>query len=464
MQHFKISIIFIIALTSGCTHLPREDGFSGVEQAVAGRVPQKVYWYQGDEEDEKARAALRALLQQPLTAQSAVQIALLNNRQLQVEYERLGIAQADLVQAGLLSNPILFAGIRFPKGGRGGNNIEFALAKEFLDVLLRPARQRLAEREFEQVRLRVAAAVLDKVAGVLTAYYRVQGKQRLQEIMALAADAQHATYALAQRFEQAGNLSEKELALNRGAAADMSAELLTAQTELVNARADLNGLLGLDASDRDWILADGLPELPGSDPEPDRLEDDAVEASLELRALKNETDQLAEALAMTRRYRWLGGADFGVSTERDPDGSRVTGPNFSIELPLFDQRQAAIARLESRVRQSRSRYQAEETALRNQVRSLMERMAMARRIAEYHRDEVIPARQQVVKFTRQEQNYMLVDIFELLFARQQEIQAYRTYVNALTDYWESDARLARAAGTAFFEGPDLTNDNAQPVE
>ena len=60
---------------------------------------------------------MRSLLGRKLTVDDAVQIAMLNNRELQAVYSDLGLAQADLVQAGLFKNPILDAAILFPLSG-----------------------------------------------------------------------------------------------------------------------------------------------------------------------------------------------------------------------------------------------------------------------------------------------------------------------------------------------------------
>ena len=62
---------------------------------------------------------VKALLGNDLTAEAAVQIALLNNRKLQAVYNRLGIAQADLVQAGLPPNPILLVDVHPGTSGPG---------------------------------------------------------------------------------------------------------------------------------------------------------------------------------------------------------------------------------------------------------------------------------------------------------------------------------------------------------
>jgi len=452
MFRYKNSIIIFVLLLTGCTHVPRDGEFSDVEQLVGKRIPQKVHWYQGSSEDAEVDKAIYDLIAEPLTAAGAVQIALLNNRRLQAEYEVLGIAQADLVQAGLLSNPVLFASIRFPHGG-GRTNTEFALAKDFLDLLLRPARRRLAEGEFERAKLQVANAVLDLAASVTTVFYRVQGTAQLTRMLGVVNDSAQASYELAQRFDAAGNLSERALAQERNAAAETYVELARVRAEAQSARDELNRLLGLTGSARDWTLAEQLLELPQIDPDADAAEALAVGQRLDLAEARKEIAQLADALEITRSYRFIGGATVGVSSERDTDGTHVTGPNFSIELPVFDQRQAEIARLESLHKQSQARAAALESEIRAEVRAAFNRVSAARTLVEQYQKEVIPANEQVVKFTQQEQNYMLVDVFELLFARRQARSAYRGYIEAVRDYWIARAELTRAAGGSL---PEIT--------
>jgi len=289
----------------------------------------------------------------------------------------------------------------------------------------------------------------DLAAEVQSAFYKVQGNQQLVDIQNIATDTAQVSYELAQRFDEAGNISELELAQERSAAADMSAELLRTNANLQGSRDALNRLLGLTGGDRHWSLGHKLLELPDSDPDQDYVEEVALNQRLDLADSKKEISQLSEALELTRKYRWIGGATFGVSTERDPGGGRVTGPNFSVEIPIFDQRQAEIARLESLLEQSMSRCATLQVAIQNDVRAAVHRISAARNLSEYYRDELVPAREQVVKFTQQEQNYMLVDVFELLFSRQQEIQTYRGYIDSLTEYWIARVDLARIIGVGL---------------
>ncbi len=149
---------------SGCASVPRKGGFSDVAQVIEERAGQRVHWSQGTPEDAEVTRAVEALLADELSVGAAVQIALLNNRGLQATYEDLGIAQADLVQAGLLRNPAFFGSVRSSNRSSSETNTEFGVVQDFLDILIRPARKKFAAAEFEEAKLRVADAVLNLAA------------------------------------------------------------------------------------------------------------------------------------------------------------------------------------------------------------------------------------------------------------------------------------------------------------
>ena len=82
----------ILLLISGCTRVPRDAGFPDVQHAVDQRIGQQVQWNRQTRDDREIAATLQRMLSEPLTADRAVQVALLNNRNLQAIYEDLGLA------------------------------------------------------------------------------------------------------------------------------------------------------------------------------------------------------------------------------------------------------------------------------------------------------------------------------------------------------------------------------------
>src|SRR4026208_2518339 len=121
----------LVSLT-GCASVDLSAGFPDVSAAIPERQTVKIVWNRGTELDQKAADQLRVLLQRKLTADDAVQIALLNNRDLQAVYTELGVAQADLVQAGLFRNPIVDAAVLFPLSGVRPD-LQLTMVISFLD-------------------------------------------------------------------------------------------------------------------------------------------------------------------------------------------------------------------------------------------------------------------------------------------------------------------------------------------
>ena len=145
-------------------------------------------------------------------------------------------------------------------------------------------------------------------------------------------------------------------------------------------------------------------------------------------------------------WRWIGKADLGISTERDTDGQWVTGPSLTLELPVFNQGQADIARLEARLRQGQKRLAAQAVNIRSEVRSLRSRLMMQRHLVEQYKEVIIPLQERIVHLTLQEYNYMLTGVFDLLIARQNEFDNYQNYIKTIQDYWITLSQIQRVVG------------------
>jgi cobalt-zinc-cadmium efflux system outer membrane protein len=143
----------------------------------------------------------------------------------------------------------------------------------------------------------------------------------------------------------------------------------------------------------------------------------------------------------------------GVSTARDPEGTRVTGPELSVELPIFDQGQARAARILAQVRQARARQAELAVNIRAEVRALRNRLVVAHRSAEHYRTVLLPLREKALKESQLRYSAMLLGVFQLLQARREQIEAYRSYLETVRDYWITRAELERASGGSLDAQP-----------
>ena len=449
-------LIFSLVTLIGCASVPEDSGFSDVETLVGDRIDQKLHWNKGSEPDEEVARAIDELLAVDLSPEAAVQIALLNNPNLQAVYEDLGVTQADVVEAGLLENPTIFGQARFPDGSDGSTNLEFGIAQNFLSLLMLPARKNLAELHFEQKKLLVADKVIRLAADVRKAYFVAVGAAESRKLHKHKATAAENAFDLALRMRSAGNMSDLDLAEQQVRYEQARIDLADSEGLYLEARENLNRLMGLWGDRTDWSLIDKLPDVPDHEVPLNHLESVAIANRLDLAAARKEVEAMAQALGITVDWRWVGGIEVGISTERDTDRTWVTGPSLSIELPIFNQHQADIARLEAKLRLSHQRLTAQAIQIRSEVRSLRDRLVMKRQLIEHYEKTLLPLKQRIVALTLKNYNFMLLGTFDLLEAKQNEIATRQQYQTAIRDYWLTRSDLQRALGGSVPK-PDQAN-------
>jgi cobalt-zinc-cadmium efflux system outer membrane protein len=445
MKRLTSQCCLALAITGmlGCAS-PRQAAFDVVDRDVEARTGHRVHWNQGSKEDDEVAARIHALLGAPLTADSAVEIALLNNPGLQATFEDLGVSQADLVQAGLLRNPSFGVSLLLPQSPGAVLDYGISLTQPLVELVLLPLRKRIAAMQLAQVQLHVTESVLRLAGETRTAYLRVQAAQEQKALQHAILEATEASGELSRRQLEAGNISELDSAAAQGALGQAQIDSTHAELELLAAREQLTRLLGLGGTP-DWSITAKLAELPPQDALDD-VESLAVAHRPDLEVARKETVALDYALSLARGTVWLGSLDVGVATERDAENLHVTGPTFQVELPLFDQHQAQIARLEALRRQSQRKVEDLTLAVRSEVRGIRTRLLSARSIATQYRTVVIPLRERLVRLAQQRYNGMLTGVFQLLLVRQEEVNAYRDYLTSVRDYWITRSDLALAIG------------------
>jgi cobalt-zinc-cadmium efflux system outer membrane protein len=373
-----------------------------------------------------------------------VQIALLNNQNLQAVYEGLGVAQADLVAAGLLKNPTLSAGFGIPKYTALPYQVD--VTQDFLDLLFMPVRKRIAGAQFEAAKLRATDAVITTASRVKAAFYRAQGAAQMVEVRRNVAAVTDASWATAQKLHDAGNITDLVFANERAEQEKAHIELAKEDREALDAREELNGLMGLGGSDVNWKMSPRLADLPAQEPDLSHAESLAISRRADIGAARQQVLANAENLGLNRSSALMADAKIGVGVDQDVDGPFTVGPSVELPLPIFNQGQPAIAAAVSRLRQSQRQYLALAIEARTQVRRARNRMFADRELAEYYRSVFIPLRQQITKQEQLQFNAMQVNLFELLMSKQAEIDAGRDYVQALEDYWVARAELERVSG------------------
>jgi len=212
-----VSVVFL----GGCASFSQDGGFSKVSTLTKERIGKEVQRPNPNSPEGAVDTTIRPILAKQLTVDDAVTIALLNNKNLQAAYADLGIAEADLVQAGRLPNP----GFSFGRLKRGDEiEIERRLMVPVVSLLTMPIATRIERRRFEQAQLRTAGDVLQIADDTRRAYFSAIAAQETVKYMQQVKLSAEATVDLALKMVEVGNWSPLDLAMEQAVYADVQTD------------------------------------------------------------------------------------------------------------------------------------------------------------------------------------------------------------------------------------------------
>lgn len=227
---------------SGCATFSPDTGMSVVAGVAGTTIKKDVVAVRSEEQAGWVRAATQRLLRRPLTVDTSVQVALLNNKGLQASYNELALAEADMVEQSLPPNPT-FSISRI--AGGGAVEIERQVVGDILALATLPFRSEIARQRFQQAQLRAALETLRLAADVRRAYYRAVAANELVGLLTDAKATAESTAKLASKLGETGSLNKLDQAREQVFYAETTADLATARQDATSSRERLIRLLGL---------------------------------------------------------------------------------------------------------------------------------------------------------------------------------------------------------------------------
>ena len=450
-----IPLIFsVMIVASGCAGVSQQVSLSAIQDEVEQRIDYTVLWNRSADTEKKVAQSIRRLLEEALTADAAVQIALLNNRRLQAVYEELGIGQAMVVDAGLATNPKFHGGATFghsdDHGLASGGEYVLEVGMDFLSILHARMRTSVAETEYETAKLRVTATIMDLAAQTRLAYYRAQTAEQMLEMSRQIAEATKTGYEFTQRLFEAGNILELDLLLQQSLSGDAQLDLASAELEVAESREELNSLMGLWGENVSWSVASPLPDAPANPMKLEGLEKIAIENSIDLALARQKIIALGKQLGIAKATKLVPSLDLGMEIEQTA-GDWATGPLIGFEIPIFDRNQGKIAAAKSELRRRQQEFHALGVDIRAAVRAARRRLTTARQTALFYQNEILPLRRKIVEQVQLQYNAMQVGTPRLLLAKQQQIEIARAYVQSLYNYHVAQVELDQILAGRLFE-------------
>lgn len=392
------------------------------------------------EVDPTASKDVRDLLREPLTADAAVRIALLNNRELRASLRELGVARGQLVQAGLLPNPVVQFDVRRPTDRTQPLQTDFLAEYDLTRLVLAPLRAGAARADLEAARYRSAASVIEVGFNVRAGFYAFQAAQQRQAIATRMLDALAAGRDAARALFAAGNVPELDVATQEVAYESARATVAELELDTLDRRERLVRLLGVHGEETAWAVRAPLPPAPDKVDVPPDVERRALQASLELAETRSRLEAAARRTGLARTEGWLPDISVDVHLEQD-NRSRELGGGARISVPIFDRRQGTIAAREAEFDALMERYHGAAVDIRSAAREARNRLASAHARARQFQEIIVPARQRVIAQTLLQYNAMQVGVFQLLEARRQQLDAELAYVETLRELWTAKGTL-----------------------
>lgn len=428
-----------LLMLAGCATFSSDGGMDDVSAMTKERIGQPVQRVDTDAID--IESTVRQLLSEPLTADTAMRIALLNNRSLLASLAELGVAEADLVQAGRLRNP----GFTFSRL-RGGEDVEIerSVLFDLVGLLTIPLRTKFEQRRFELAKWQAASHAVRVAGDARRAYFNAIAAQQAAAYMEQVATAAEAGAELGRRMAQVGNWSRLDQAREQAFYADAVAQLARARHNAVSAREQLTKMLGLWGNDVVFKLPERLPELPSAANVITDIERAAMQQRLDVQMAKRETEATASALGLTKATGFINVFEAGYINKSETGKARSNGYEIELALPIFDWGGARNAKAEAIYRQSVLRTADTAIRARSEVREAYSAYRTAYDLARHYRDEVVPLRKKISEELLLRYNGMLASVFELLADSRAQIGSVNAAIEAQRDFWLADTHLQMA--------------------
>jgi len=426
---------------AGC-RTPPAAGVSTVSDKLTGRFGQAV-------SDAKSPGQVclppGVSLDTPLTEDAAIAVALYNNPAFQELLVDLGLAHADLIQAGLLPNPefVYFFGVT-------DKPFKYLFDFPIESLWLRPIRVKAAARDADRAGERLTQAGLDLIRDVRVAYADVVLARDRQRVAAEALKLRGEIAEFAAKRLRAGDFSEQEATTSRIDALIAQQDTVRVGFDIPVAEERLRNLLGVGLL-RGPLTLDPSP-VPGRQTlDIDRLTLDALATRPDALAAASLV-QAAQARVQFNKLAWVRLLGLGDATSGRVLGHEFS-PAFRVTLPLFNVGQGGVARAEAELQ----RAERNQQTVANQIVLDVQRANLLFQQAATEHDFVVnKVRPEVEKAIRLAQsayrdgavNYLIV-----LEVTRQLLDNYLRDVTLQADLRRTWAELERGVGRKLPPAP-----------
>lgn len=447
-------ILFSSILLAGCATQPQQNKLPDIEKSLSEHYQQLDFSVltqtptsQPSASDPNGEISLQAALQTMLVHSPKVRIAL----------SKLGIAEADQLQAELINNPhISFGGMKSDEGWK----IETGLSQPLLDWFTRPLRRQLAEDQLLTTQWQLQRDIQTLIAKTSRTYFSAVAAHQVLMIEEQMYQATLARRELALSLWRAGNMSENNFLYYDNEFNRSKQSLEKRKQAAQQAKWKLQGLIGL-SPDQAVSIPNQLPQLPDEEFSVTKMNEIASSNRLDTKIIQQQLALVEKHKQLLQQKNGWRDINLGIKAEKEPDGEKSFGPEIELALPLFNRAQGKIAALDANAKKWQAQLQQTKLDTSIQIHTAISQMQSAKQQLAII-TQALQVAEKRVALSNREVNFMLTSPFELLMIKRQEIQLAQDYTQALNQYWQARSRLELAIGKALaYNEPKVIEQNSE---
>jgi outer membrane protein TolC len=478
MRISKLPLVFGFPLILGAcaTAIPGaytepKAGFSNVSNQTSTSIGKRTAFAQTQAENVVLKKQVHGMVhRKTISADTAVQVALLNNKGLQASYANVGLSAADAWQQSTPENPVVSIGILGIGAAELGlyRAIEGMFATNILDAKTRKQRVALADINFRSAQLGAVNDTLTLANQTRQAWINAVSAFEAASYLKRAKATSDAGSELASKLGETGALNKAGQAREHAFNAELAGQLAKARLNATRAKEDLTKLMGLWGTEVDYYVPDALPALPRSVGRITNIEGKALRNRLDLQVAKLGLEAQAAAFGLTDQTQLLTDLEIiaGFEAEREADGGKTeteTTPQIELEfaIPIYDTGKAQMRKAELMYLQAANVLAEKAVNVRSEARGAEVSYHASYKIARHYRDVLVPLRKTVEEEGLLSYNGMITNTFELLTDVREKLGASLEAANAKREFFMAQADLTAAiygggAGSADAGGTGAT--------
>lgn len=467
-----VTVLALLGI-GGCAQFSPDGGMDLVQSRASAELGATATKIISQADAQTSGEHVERLLARPLSADSAVQVALLSNRGLQADYNALGVSEAAFVEAGL-PPALTFSYGRLASGEE--LEVERRVIANILALLTLPSRKKIAQAEFEAARYKAVEATFRLAAETRRAFYTAVAARQTVGFLERARTSADASAELTRKLGETGAATKLDQARASAFYAEVSTQLAQARSRATTEREKLIRLLGLWGQQTDFKLPGSLPNLPSRIETANQIEAEAIRKRVDLIAARLELDATAKSLGLTEATRYVsalelaGVRNFERKVEDNVDKSYPTGFEMDIAIPIFDLGEVATRRARETYMQSVNRLIAKAIDARSEARSAYTAYRSAYDIYRQYQNKILPLQKTILEESLLQYNGMLIDVFDLLTTERESITSNIAAIEAKRDFFLAGVDFKTAiigggnGGNESGEGTNVASAGAGQAE